>query len=214
MVSIGTVLSLVVGGAVIAGGIAVFSNLDRIGGAFTRGVEESITRPFSDYLDDLFKGNGASTQSNQSSIAGETIQQIGATIGIPTDSTVNADGTVSSSTPPLLTLENNRRQIALDELEKNRFKTEQENREFDRIQLHKGSGTGFTGGQEGFYYFNVVGSKYDNQQFLSREAAQKLLGADPNILFNEEGLTDIKFLGKSRLGDAGFRLFGESQGYL
>jgi len=203
MVSFGTVIALIAGGAAIAGGIAVFSNLDKIGGAFTRGVEESITRPFSNYLDNLFKGNGTSTQS---SIAGETVPLPGTpppastftppTVIIPPSTTVNPDGTVTSDTPPILVLD------------------PKEKEEATFIQKANVSQSELALGQEGFYYFNVVGSEFDTQQFLSSETAIQLSKASLETLFNPGGLTNIKFLGKSALGPAGFQLFGESQGYL
>jgi len=197
MVSIGTVISLIAGGAVIAGGIAVFSNLDRIGGAFTRGVETNITKPFADLLDNLFKGNGTSTESGPSSIAGETVPSVNdSTIFIPADTTVLPSGKVTSSTPPILTLSPIERESATTIF--------RQNRSLSDLAL----------GREGFYYFNVAGSKFDTQQFLSSSEALKLSSADPAILFNPKGLTDIKFLGKSLLQPAGFQLFGQSQNYL
>lgn len=197
MVSVGTVISLIAGGAVIAGGIAVFSNLDRIRDAFTRGIEESVTKPFSDYLDSLFKGNGATTQSGQSSIAGQTVSSVNqSTIFIPADTTILDSGVVKSSTPPLLTLSPEEKQSATT--------IQKRNVNLSELAL----------GQEGFYYFNVAGSKFDTQQFLSGSEAAKLSTALQSTLFKTGGLENIKFLGKSPLQEAGFRLFGQSQGYL
>jgi len=211
MVSVGTVISLIAGGAIIAGGIAVFSNLGGIGSAFTRGVEESISKPFRDYLDSLFQNGATSTESNQSSIAGETVAfDNTSSVFIPGDTQVNPDGTVSSSTPPLLSLSPQEKAIATTIQQQNVILSQQA---LDESIASRLSG-GFTGGEEGFYYFNVVGSEFDTQQFLSAESAQKLKSADPNILFNPGGLTDIKFLGKTPLQEASFKLFGESQNYL
>jgi len=200
MVSIGTVLSLIAGGAVIAGGIAVFSNLGGIRDAFARGVEESVTKPFSDYLDSLFQGNGASTQS---SIAGETVPFTEPTpmtpasqVFIPGDTTVEPSGVVTSKTPPLLIL-------SPEEKESATF-----------IQQANVSQSDLALGREGFYYFNVVGSEFDTQSFLSSKEAIQLSKAPLDVLFNPAGLTDIRFLSKSLLGDTGFQLFGESKGYL
>jgi len=203
MVSVGTVLSLIAGGAAIAGGIALFSNLDRIGGAFTRGVEESITKPFADYLDNLFKSNATDTQSGESSIAGETVpftqptpMTPASSVFIPGDTTVQPSGVVTSETPPLLIL-------SPEEKESATF-----------IQKANVSQSDLALGREGFYYFNVVGSEFDTQQFLSSETALQLSKASLESLFNPGGLTNIKFLGKSPIQEAGFKLFGESQGYL
>jgi len=200
MVSVGTVISLIAGGAIIAGGIAVFSNLDRIGGAFTRGVQTNITDPFSIFLDNLFKGNGGTSVSSEpapSILAGETVPSVNdSTIFIPGDTTVQPSGIVTSETPPLLTLS----------------PMEKESATF--IQQANVSQSDLALGREGFYYFNVVGSKFDTQAFLSSSEALQLSKAPLDVLFNPAGLTNIKFLGKSMLGPAGFQLFGESQNYL
>jgi len=203
MVSIGTVLSLLAGGAAIAGAIAVLSNLDKIGGAFTRGVESNITNPFSDYLDNLFKTNGANTQSGPSDIAGQTAPFTqptpttpGSEVIIPPSTTVNPDGTVTSDTPPILVLDPKEKESLTDIF--------RQNKNISELAL----------GQEGFYYFNVAGSKYDTQQFLSSTAAKILGTSDRETLFSPGGLENIKFIGKSALGKSGFQLFGESQNYL
>lgn len=208
MVSVGTVISLIAGGAIIAGGIAVLSNLDRIGGAFTRGVETNITNPFSIFLDNLFKTSPTSTQPTQqgpqqgpSSVAGETIPLTESPINttqvfIPGDTTVQPSGVVTSDTPPILIL------------------TPEEKESASFIQKANVSQSDLALGREGFYYFNVVGSEFDTQQFLSSESAIQLSMASIESLFNPGGLTNIKFLGKAPLQEAGFKLFGESQGYL
>jgi len=202
MVSVGTVLSLIVGGAVIAGGVAVFSNLGGIRDAFARGVEDTLTNPLSDYLDSLFKNGGGDSQSV---IAGETVPLPGtpspnfppATVTIPPDTTVNPDGTVTSSTPPLLNLSQQEKDAAIF------------------IQQANVSQSDLALGREGYYYFNVVGSEFDNQQFLSSKTAIQLSQVeDITKLFHPEGLRNIQFIGKSPLQQAGFTLFGESKGYL
>jgi len=64
-----------------------------------------------------------------SSIAGETVPfgDDGSTVTIPADTIVNPDGTVSSSTPPILNLDDQSRQEALLQLEINRLRSELEN---------------------------------------------------------------------------------------
>jgi len=203
MVSVGTVISLIAGGAIIAGGIAVFSNLDRIGGAFTRGVEESITKPFSDYLDNLFK---TSTTNTQSSIAGETVPFTDtSTVSIPADTTINPDGTVSSSTPPLLNLSPQEKAIATE--------TQQQNVIDSQIALDKQIAEREQQNQNinqtGYYFVNFEGSALDTQLFLRPEDAPVL-----ESLKSAANFLNIQFLGKSKLGPAGFQLFGESKGYL
>jgi len=65
MVSIGTVLTLGIIGAVSIFGYAVYRNADKLGGAVSRGVEKNVTAPFGNYFENLFadtpgNGNGAS----------------------------------------------------------------------------------------------------------------------------------------------------------
>jgi len=208
MVSIGTVISLIAGGAIIAGSIAVLSNLDRIGGAFTRGVETNITNPFSLFLDNLFQTSTTTSQPTQqgpqqgpSSIAGETVTLTETPtnktqVFIPGSTTVQPSGVVTSDTPPLLIL------------------SPEEKASATIIQKRNVSLSELALGQEGFYYFNVAGSEFDTQTFLSSESAKLLSTADPSTLFKTGGLENIKFLGSTPLQEAGFRLFGESQGYL
>jgi len=197
MVSVGTVISLIVGGAIIAGGVAVFSNLDKIGGAFTRTVEGSITKPFADYLDNIFKDNGTNTQGGESSIAGQTVPSVNdSTIFIPDTTKVQPSGIVTSDTPPILTL------------------SPEEKASATFIQKANVSQSDLSLGREGYYYFNVVGSEFDTQQFLTSAKAKFLSSVDPKVLFNPGGLTNINFIGQSALQEGGFNLFGSSKGYL
>ena len=71
MVSFGTIFSLAVVGAVAAGGYALYRNVDKVGGAFTRGVEKNLVTPFGDYLDNLWKDLGDSVVDT----ATDTIQK-------------------------------------------------------------------------------------------------------------------------------------------
>lgn len=52
----GNIFSLAAIGAVIAGGIALYSNRDKIGGAFSRGIETNLTNPLGNYFDNLWTG--------------------------------------------------------------------------------------------------------------------------------------------------------------
>ena len=55
MVSIGTIFSLAIAGAVAVGGYALYRNYNKVGGAFARGVEKNVSVPFGHYLDNLWK---------------------------------------------------------------------------------------------------------------------------------------------------------------
>jgi len=60
MVSVGTVISLLAVGAIAAVGYAVYRNLDKIGGAVSRGVETNLTNPFGNYFENLFRDTAVS----------------------------------------------------------------------------------------------------------------------------------------------------------
>lgn len=65
MVSVGTVASLGIIGAIVIGGYALYRNSGKIGGALSRGVETNLTSPLGNYFDNLWKGTP--TNSNSSS---------------------------------------------------------------------------------------------------------------------------------------------------
>lgn len=67
MVSVGTIFSLAVIGAVAAGGYAVYRNTDKIGGALTRGLEKNVVSPFGNYIDNLWKDAGTNIVSTTTS---------------------------------------------------------------------------------------------------------------------------------------------------
>ena len=71
MVSIGTIFSLAVVGAVAAGGYALYRNTDKIGGALTRGLEKNVSAPFGNYIDNLWKD----TSSGMATTATNTVQK-------------------------------------------------------------------------------------------------------------------------------------------
>jgi len=196
MVSIGSIFTLGIIGAVVVGGYALSRNADKVGSAFTRGVEETVVNPLGNWFDNLWKNIGDVTSSDKSEIAGQTVAFTDtSTVTIPESTTVQPDGTVTSDTPPLLNLSDTEKESVSVIMERNRNLSE--------LAL----------GQEGYYYFNVVGSKYDTQQFVTSERAKQYssYGAD---LFDDRGLQNIKYIGKSALSQAGFNLFGSSQDYL
>lgn len=127
-------------GAVILGGLAIgllfFSKDIRqafgsLGENFGKIELPDITLPainfpefpkieFPDFTN-IFQG----FQDQLSSIAGQTVPSgtDGTTVTIPSDTIINADGTVSSSTPPLLTLDAASKEEALRQLEINRLRS-------------------------------------------------------------------------------------------
>lgn len=209
MVSVGTILTLGIVGAISIGAYAVYRNADKLGGALSRGVEASVTNPLGQWADNLWSSIAQPSQNpsvpTSSSLAGQTVASVkGSTITIPKDTTVHPSGIVTSSTPPLLNLSPSEKTSASAALAANRLKTMQQNQAFAKSTEPKA----------GYYYFNVVGSKYDTQQYVSADFAKQLFSADPSKIFNPKGLTDITYIGKSALQQAGFTLFGKSKGYL
>jgi len=206
MVSLGTVIAVIGGGAILAGGYAVLSNLDKVGSALSRGVEGHITNPLGIALDNAFSNFATSGQSptvpSPSVIAGQTVPSVNnSTITIPASTIVHPTGIVTSNTPPLLNLSPTEKVSASAALAANREKTKQQNAAFEKTLAPKA----------GYYYLNYTGSKYDSQ--ILRTAAQaadliKVAAAPGDALLN------VRYLGKSKLSTPGFNLFGKSQNYL
>lgn len=66
MVSIGTVLTLGIAGAIAIAAYGVYTNLGKVSGALTRGIETTVTPAFGNYFDKLFGGvktNGSTSSS-------------------------------------------------------------------------------------------------------------------------------------------------------
>jgi len=125
--------------ALAAIGIGLFLFRDKISDFFQKGFDSlseglvnielpdlnlgdvNIANPFEGF--DLNKFFGLDSSS---SIAGETVPTgtDGSTITIPADTIVNPDGTVSSSTSPILNLDDESRQAAIDALNANKILNE------------------------------------------------------------------------------------------
>jgi len=211
MVSIGTILTLGIVAAIAAGGYAVYASRQQLGGALSRGVEETLVAPLRNWADSLWSsiaGSANGSTSGSSSIAGQTVPFAGtAKVTIPGDTLVNADGTVSSKTPPLLTLTANEKLAATLIQRENVIESQ---KVLDTTIANRDP---FSAGA-GYYYFDVAGSRYDSQQYLSATKVQQLKTADPNILFHPEGLRAITYIGPKQISAAGLQLFGESKNYL
>jgi len=207
MVGIGTIFTIGIIGAVIAGGYALSRNTDKIGSALSRGVEGYLTNPLGNWFDNLWTditNVSSPATSGPSSLAGETVASYNdSTITIPADTTVNTDGTVSSDTPPLLTLSEWEKQYAISELEKNRLLTIAENEAFEESIKRPVY-------ESGYYFINTIGSVWDTQQYLTSFQAGKYAES-----YKAEGdYSNIHYIGQDALGEAGFKLFQKSQNYL
>jgi len=211
MVSIGTVLTLGIIAAIAAGGYAVYASREQLGAATARGIQETLVTPLRNWANSLWSGiadASSSSTSGPSSIAGQTVKLTDTTqVIIPADTTVQPSGVVTSTTPPLLVLTPEEKLIAATTQQQNVIESQ---KVLDATIANRDP---FSAGA-GYYYFDVKGSRYDTQQFLSAEKVQLLKTADPNILFNPEGLRAITYIGPKQISSAGFQLFGESKNYL
>lgn len=61
MVSIGTIITIGIAGAIAAVGYGAYVNREKIGRAVQRGVTGSVTNPIGNYFDNLFKGSASGT---------------------------------------------------------------------------------------------------------------------------------------------------------
>jgi len=215
MVSIGTVITLGIIGAASIGAYALYRNADKAGGALSRGVEENISVPLGNWFDNLWQsvnplspGPGQDSPINPVTIFDPLPPAYGDLDYVPPPSiTPTPDypslvppGTTPTPGPgPTTTLVPT---PGAPTLVPPGASTPGEL--LDIVNKFK----------EGYYYFNVVGSEWDTQQFVSESFAKQLNEADPSKLFHPGGLTDITYIGKTALGEAGFKLFGESKGYL
>jgi len=201
MVGIGTFITLGAVAAIVAGGYAVYSNSGKIGGALSRGIEGSLVNPLGKWADSLWASIENPSEGpagpGPSDLAGKTVPSVNdSTITIPEDTYVNPNDTVTSKTPPILKL------------------SPEEKSEATYIQHQNVNLSELALGKSGYYYFNVAGSKYDTQQFLSGAKAIQLSKISRENLFSKGGLENIKYIGKSALAQKGFTMFGQSQNYL
>lgn len=208
MVSVGTFLSLGIIGAVGVGIYAVYRNADKIGGALATGIEESIVNPFGNWVDSLWftPSNGSQTSTTPGQTQTVTQPTVPGQPTLPGSTTPKPTPGISETITDVLTgifgpivggLP-----TAFGEEDK---------------PMSPGGGTTkpiATGGskpQEGYYYVNYEGSKYDTQWYLTagQAAAHIKTAAAPG-----DSLLGLKFLGKQKLNAQAFQVFGKSQNYL
>ena len=206
MVSLGTILTLGAIGALAAGGYAVYRNFDKLGGALSRGVETNLTNPLGNYFDNLWSGiasNASNTISNNEQIqnAQDAFQSATETFSGLADSFSNPFPPAYGAPPPTQTVPTPGAPIltppGVDSVE-------------DLLKITNP----LPKYESGYYYFNVAGSQYDTQQYLTAEKAKELFALPEEAVFSPGGLQNVKYIGKNELGAAGFKLFGESKGYL
>lgn len=205
MVSIGTFLSIGIIGAVAIGGYALYRNLDKAGGALSRGVEQSITNPLGNYFENLWTslpsaaastGNGSFKEAPPQQ-SGVTYEQYVAGEDTRTQSQVDDWYTQNKITNP-----NDPKPLLTPSVQ------------IAYADPGPAATPKPTDYKSGYYYFDVAGSQYDTIQYQTAEAMKKLFSMNLSKIFSPGGLENITYIGQSNLNEAGFKLFGQSKGYL
>jgi len=194
MVGLGTILSVGIAGAVAIGSYALYVNRDKLGGALSRGVETNVINPLGNYFDSLWSA-----------------------IANPTKGTNLSPSTPRPTTQTILTKEGLTQVPLRTPTGKTQQQVLQQAPQLIPVKTTLARTPDYrpsTAYKAGYYYFDYGVNKYDRQQYLSAASAKQLLTADPAIVFQQGGLENIKYLGASKLGSAGFQLFGKSQNYL
>jgi len=204
MVSLGTFLTLGIIAAIAAGGYAVYANAGKIGGAVSRGVETQLTDPLGNYLDTLWQNVTTSSINAVSQSVQTSYQQTQQGFVDAWNSLINSAQTITN---PIYPWQTTQPSPTPDPIDIQPLPT------VDPIPIVQPTYTQQPGSfQEGYYYFNFLGSKWDYQTKLSAEQAgiySKEALQDPTDYFE-----NIKYLGQTKLGESGLKLFAESQNYL
>jgi len=209
MVSIGTFISLGAIAAIAAGGYAVYRNADKIGGAFSRGVEETLTKPLGAWADSLWSsianpfGIGEESQLAPQQQTGATYNEYVAGKDTRTQEEVNAWYNQNKIPNPNEVYPGTTTQ----------YNPTPEPTPIETLQPKDPISKIF---QAGYYYINYAGSQYDTQYYQTGEQAAKTAALAESGIAGIGGrvIENIKYLGQSKLGPAGFELFGRSQNYL
>jgi len=208
MVSLGTFLTLGIIAAIAAGGYAVYANAGKIGGALSRGVETQLTDPLGNYLDTLWSNVTTSSISAVSEGVQTSLQQTQQSLVDAWNNLINSgQDAIGLAVNPIYPWMTTQQSPTPDPIDIQPLPT------VDPIPIVQPTFTEQSGSfQEGYYYFNFLGSKWDYQTKLTAEQAG---------IFSKEALQDptdyfqnIKYLGQSKLGEAGLKLFASSQNYL
>ncbi len=197
MVSVGTIFSLATIGAIIIGGYTVYRNADKISGALTRGVTQSISNPFGNFIDSLWSGTKNISNNNNTNSQQTTSPQQQS--GVDYKSWLKGEDNRTPQQVDTWYSDNkitNPRSTTPSTYTPTPYKQ-------PTPKNHKA----------GYYYFNVKGKKYDTQQHLTSSQAKNLFTLNPKKVFSEGGLQNIAFIGTRKLQQSGFNLFGKSKGF-
>jgi len=205
MVSLGTFLTLGIIAALAAGGYAVYANAGKIGGALSRGVETQLTDPLGNYLDTLWQNVTTSSITAVSEGVQTAYQQTSQGFVDAWNSAIA--GVQGAITNPIYPWQTTQQSPTPDPIDIQPLPT------VDPVPIVQPTFTQQPGSfQEGYYYFNFLGSKYDYQTKLSAEQAG-IYSAEA-LKSPTDYFENIKYLGQSKLGEAGLKLFASSQNYL
>ena len=198
MVSVGTVFTLGIIGAAAVGGYALFRNADKIGGAFSRGVEKSVTVPFGNYVDNLWK-------DVSDSVVDTTKVTVTKAVAEPFKNIPNPFNVFTNPFPPAYG-ESGKTQPKLPPPQKKLTPTPGA-----PTLVPPGASTipqllEMVKSKAGYYYQNFApGGRQDRQIKLKAGTADKLKKRGYDLTF----LTPSK-----KLSPTAFTLFGKSKGYL
>jgi len=194
MVGLGTIFGVLIAGTVAVGSYALYVNRDKLGGALSRGVEKNISNPLGAWFDNAW--SGVTNPTKGTGLSKTTPQPT-------TTTTLTKSGFTQT---PLLTPQGLTQQQVLQKAP-NLIPVQTT---LARTPAYRPS----TAYKAGYYYFDVKGRQYDTQQYKTAAQIKQIRSIDPKLLYNPEGLRAITYIGKSKLGAAGFELFGKSQNYL
>lgn len=194
MVSLGTIFTIAVAGAIATGVYVISRNTDKIGSAFSRGTQNIISDPFGNFIDSLFQ-NG-STSSSVTRTPTPTPQRLPIPLSQPGTGLPNPANAPTNPTAIDVGLSQGIKPTPTPSLTDPNLSAE-------KFQPPKPSA--------GWYYINYQGSKYDTQWNLTAKKAEEVM---KTAAAAGDALLGIKFLGTRKLPQGGFRLFGKANQYL
>lgn len=220
MVSIGTVFSLAIAGAIGIGAFVVYRNRNEIGSAFSRGIESSISAPIGNYFTNLFNSVTPRASSPIPNMANTGIPNDGATREELEAARQNGIDTAQADYQERYgqqirnyedTLEVYRQQIQDMKIETDDngivtmipddFPGEEQRDSNPEAPLNEPL---FAPSPAGYYYRDFApGGRMDQQVNLQEGTADSL---------RQRG-QDLYFLAPTMIQEAGFRVFGQSKGF-
>ena len=225
MVSIGSILGVVMAGAVLIGGYVAYRNLDKIGAAGARTIEGNLINPFGDWLDSVSKSFTSSNLFSQPApqappqATGATYEEWLGGKDERTDEQIFDWYNQAGLTPPAYATPQPETtpyypptQVSPAPAPTPTVQPPSYKESYPQQPApQSGASYDLEPTKAGYYYIDYEGSKFDTQWKLSSFNAAnvaKAAAAEGDALFG------IKYIGQSKLGEAGFKLFGESQNYL